>query len=159
VEIKRHPEAEKILEKHYGKEELNAARLKMAEIPVGAKLIYNPVSAAPGFIIENVFVMAGVPRIMQAMFASLKGELKGGEKTLSKTISAYITEGVIAEKLTEVQNDFPDVEIGSYPFIRHGKLGTSLVSRSTNAALLETCYNALKTMLIGFTKEIEEGEL
>ncbi len=159
VSLSRNKEAEDILTRHYGKENLNAARLKMAEIPAGARLIYNPVSAAPGFIMENVFVMAGVPSIMQAMFAGIKGELKGGAKTISKTISLYTTEGLIAEGLTKLQNRFPDVEIGSYPFIRHSKLGTSLVCRATDVVRLEACYAELKEFLLGFTEEIEEDEV
>lgn len=156
VEAFINPEARDILEKHYGKENLNAARLKMGIIPVGAKLIYNPVSAAPGFVMENVFVMAGVPRIMQAMFAGIKGELRGGEKTISKTLSIYMTEGLIAEGLTNVQNQFLDVEIGSYPFIRNNRLGTSLVTRSTDIIRLDLCYNVLKEFLFTMTNEIEE---
>lgn len=159
VKLEVNKEAEEILTRHYGRENLNAARLKMSEIPAGARLIYNPVSAAPGFILENVYVMAGVPRIMQAMFASIKGELRGGVKTLSKTISAYITEGNIAEKLSVIQGSFPDVEIGSYPFICTGKLGTSLVSRSVDEARLEECYAELKNFLLSLTTEIEENEL
>ncbi len=159
VPLARNAEAEKILLNHYGAENLNASRLKMAEIPEGAKLIYNPVSAAPGFIIENVYVMAGVPKVMQAMFDNIKGELRGGEKTLSKTISIYITEGYIAEELTNLQNKFPDVEIGSYPFIRNSRLGTSLVCRTSNEERLELCYKELKKILLTFSPEITESDL
>lgn len=159
VAVSRDGEAEAILTNHYGAENLNPARLKMAEIPIGSRLILNPVSAAPGFIIENVYVMAGVPSIMQAMFAGIKGELKGGAKTLSKTISLYVTEGLLAEGLTAVQNKFADVEIGSYPFIRHTRLGTSLVCRSVDAARLDECYNALKSFLLTITPEIAETDL
>ena len=158
VPLIRNKEAEKILLAHYGLENINSARLKMAEIPDGARLIYNPVSAAPGFIIDNIYVMAGVPRVMQAMFDNIKGELRGGDKILSRTISVYITEGVIADGLTGLQNQFPDVEIGSYPFIRNGRLGTSLVCRSGNVKSLSDCYEKLKTFLITFTSELEEGE-
>jgi molybdenum cofactor synthesis domain-containing protein len=156
VPIIRNAEAEAILEKYYGKEELNAARLKMAEIPQNSRLIYNPVSAAPGFIIKNVYAMAGVPEIMQAMFADIKGELRGGAKILSRTLSVYITEGFLAEGLTNIQNQLSDVEIGSYPFIRNGRLGTSLVSRSSDEALLNLCYDMLKNFLLTITPKIEE---
>lgn len=159
IKIIRHTEAEKILEAHYGKENLNAARLKMAEIPEGARLIYNPVSAAPGFIIKNVYVMAGVPSIMQAMFGNIKGELKGGDKVLSKTISVFMTEGLIADGLSKIQDNFPEVEIGSYPFIRHARLGTSLVCRSTNEQKLTLCFNILKEFLEKFESEILETDL
>jgi len=156
--LERNKEAEAILEKHYGRENLNAARLKMAEIPKGTRLIYNPVSAAPGFIIKNIYVMAGVPSIMQAMFDNIKGELLGGAKTLSKTISVYLTEGNLAEGLTNIQNKFSDVEIGSYPFIKNQKLGTSLVCRATDGQLLYSCYTELKNFLLGFNVEIDEEE-
>ncbi|MEQ1704926.1 MAG: molybdopterin-binding protein [Rickettsiales bacterium] len=156
VPIIRNPEAEAILEKHYGRDKLNAARLKMAEIPKGARLIHNPVSAAPGFVMENVYVMAGVPSIMQAMFDNIKGELKGGAKILSRTITIYTTEGNIAEGLTQIQNHFPDVEIGSYPFARNQRLGTSLVCRSSDKNRLETCYDTLKAFLTEFNTEIAE---
>lgn len=158
MKLTRHPEAEKILEKHYGLDELNAARLKMADTPEGARLIYNPVSAAPGFVVENVYVMAGVPRIMNAMFEGIKGELRGGAKTLSKILSIYVTEGVLAAGLTDIQNQFPEVEIGSYPFIKNQKLGTSLVSRSTDAAALAQCHQALKRFLLALCPEVEESD-
>ncbi len=156
VALSRNKEAENILLNHYGAENLNTARLKMAEIPEGSKLIYNPVSAAPGFIIENVYVMAGVPRVMQAMFDNIKGELKGGAKTLSKTISIYTTEGFIAEGLTKIQNEFPDVEIGSYPFIKNQRLGTSLVCRSTDTERLEICHSKLRIFLQTFSTELDD---
>lgn len=156
VPIIRNQEAKAILEKHYGRENLNAARLKMAEIPEGARLIYNPVSAAPGFILENVYVMAGVPSIMQAMFDSIKGELKGGAKIISRTITIYTTEGNIAEGLTQIQSRFPEVEIGSYPFVKNQRLGTSLVCRSSDKERLDSCYDTLKTFLTGFNTDIEE---
>lgn len=159
VKLERHPQAVAILEKHYTKEMLNEARLKMAEIPVGASLIPNPVSAAPGFCMENVYVMAGVPSIMQAMFGFVKPLLKGGAKTLSRTLSAYITEGVIAEKLTQIQNKNPNVEIGSYPFIRNQRLGTSLVSRSTDEAALTTTVAQIRAMLQEFTTDITDEDL
>jgi len=159
VKLERHKEATAILENYYGKEQLNAARLKMAEIPVGATLIANPVSAAPGFCIENVYVMAGVPKIMQAMFDSIKHAFKGDTKMFSRTLSAFITEGVIAEKLTLIQNQCPDVEIGSYPFIKNQRLGTSLVSRSTSAEALDKAYALIKTMLLGFTEEVLDEDL
>jgi molybdenum cofactor synthesis domain-containing protein len=159
VPLEPHPEAVAILEKHYTKEQLNAARLKMAETPRGASLIENPVSAAPGFRMENVYVMAGVPSIMQAMFANIKHELKGGARMLSKTVSAYITEGVIAEKLSAIQDRYPGVEIGSYPFIRQQRLGVSLVARGTDEGDVQGAYQEIKNMLLGFTQEVEETDL
>ena len=150
VPVIRHPEAERRLLAHYTPDQVNEARMKMADVPQDAALIDNPVSSAPGFRIENVFVLAGVPRIMQAMFDGIKGQLQGGPKILSRTLSAYITEGTIAAELTAIQNRFPDIEIGSYPFMRDGKLGTSLVSRGTDETQLTACHSEIAAMLARF---------
>jgi len=156
--VVRHPEAERRLLKHYTPEQVNAARMKMADIPQGAQLIDNPVSSAPGFIIGNVYVMAGVPSIMQAMLDQVIPGLKGGLPTRSKTLSASITEGTIAADLTEIQKRYPDVEIGSYPFMKQGRLGTSLVARSTDEARLSACAGEIRAMLERFGAEVEEGD-
>ncbi|MDE3016007.1 MAG: competence/damage-inducible protein A, partial [Pseudomonadota bacterium] len=103
VKLERNKEAEAALVRHYGREKLGAAQLKMADFPKGARLIFNPVSAAPGFAMENVFVFAGIPGIMRAMFAEVKPLLKGGKKMLSRTLSAYVTESAIAEGLSAIQ--------------------------------------------------------
>jgi len=157
--LKQHQEAAAILERHYGPTNLNSARMKMAEIPVGGTLIANPVSAAPGFQIENVYVMAGVPEIMRAMFDSCKHTLKGGDKTLSRTVSAFVTEGMFAQKLTAIAQRHPDVDIGSYPFQRSAGLGTSLVARATDEAALEAAYREVKAMLMAYTPEVIEDDL
>ena len=159
VPVIDHPEAVAILEKHYTKEQLNPARLKMATTPEGASLIYNPVSAAPGFYIGNVFVMAGVPRIMQAMFGSVKSLLKGGQKTLSRATAAYVTEGVIAAQLTDIQNKFPSTDIGSYPFIKNQRLGTTLIVRTTDEKLLDAASADIKTMLLSYTQEVFDEDM
>lgn len=131
-------EAYQILVRHYGDEkEVTAPRKKMAMIPNGAKLINNPVSGAPGFILENVFVMAGVPRIMQAMFDDVKNYLKHGKPVLSNTIACSLAESAIAEPLGRVQNKYPTVGIGSYPHFRGGILGLSLVLRSSDDPALD----------------------
>jgi molybdenum cofactor synthesis domain-containing protein len=152
----RNKEAEALLRKHYGPDKLNAARLRMCDMPEGASLIPNPVSVAPGFIVENVYVMAGVPRIMQAMFGHVKSSLRGGKPMQSVTVSTFLTEGTIARELAAVQNRFPDVEIGSYPFVRDGRLGTSLVSRGEDEARLRATKNDLITMIKGFGGEATE---
>lgn len=128
-------EAENILIKHY-QDKLNNERLKMAYIPEGASLLDNPVTSAPGFKIENVFVFAGVPKIMQAMFAAAKNHLVPGLKQTSISISAYVSEGDIAAYLSKLQEKYYEVEIGSYPFMREHKNATSIVFRSTNKELL-----------------------
>jgi molybdenum cofactor synthesis domain-containing protein len=124
-----HPEAHSQFLQHYKPGELNEARLRMAHTPEGASLIRNPVSRAPGFRIGNVFVMAGIPRVMQGMFDSIKHDLKGGRPMLSRTVSCHLPEGVIAQGLGEIQTRYSDLDIGSYPFYRRGEFGTSLVLR------------------------------
>lgn len=147
VALTRHPEAEAILRHHYAPEQINPARMKMADLPEGAALILNPVSAAPGFRIGNVYVFAGVPSIMQAMFANIRHELGEGQPMLSRTVSAFATEGAIAAELTDIQSRFPDVEIGSYPFFKNGRLGTSIVCRSLEAAMLDQAVQRVHTLL------------
>jgi molybdenum cofactor synthesis domain-containing protein len=131
-----HPEAHQIFLSHYKPGELNEARLRMAHTPEGASLIINPVSRAPGFRMGNVFVMAGIPRVMQAMFDAVKHDLKGGRPMLSRTVSCHLPEGVIAKGLGEIQGRYPDLDIGSYPFYRRGEFGTSLVLRGRDGARL-----------------------
>ncbi|MFO1070367.1 MAG: molybdopterin-binding protein [Geminicoccaceae bacterium] len=133
----RNAEAERRLVAYYPPDKLNDARLRMADTPEGAELIDNPVSAAPGFRVENVYVLPGVPRIMQAMFDGLKGKLAGGATVLSRTVVVFFPEGEIAKPLAEVQERHPAVEIGSYPFMRFNQFGTSLVFRGTDRAALD----------------------
>jgi molybdenum cofactor synthesis domain-containing protein len=147
VPIKRDPRAVDLLTRHYAAANLNEARLKMAEVPEGATLIDNPVSSAPGFRIGNVFVLPGVPSILQAMVDGLVGTLRGGDPVLSRTVSAFATESAIATPLAAVQDAHPRVEIGSYPFVRAGRFGTSLVVRSTDRAALDAATAAVASML------------
>lgn len=135
-----HPEARQMLLDYYGSEEqLTAPRMKMAMVPDGAALISNAVSAAPGFIVENVYVMAGVPRIMQAMLDEIIVNLRTGDPILSNTVTCDLGESMIAHDLEQIQNKYPSVEVGSYPHYRSGILGLSLVLRSTeNDALHES---------------------
>jgi molybdenum cofactor synthesis domain-containing protein len=137
VPLHRDPDAVRRLKRQYAPAERNAARMRMADVPEGAVLIDNPVSGAPGFQIENVFVLPGVPRIMQAMFDGLRGRLVGGERVLSRTIAAFTTEGSIATPLAAIQARHERVGIGSYPFVRGGRLGTSLVLRASDAEALD----------------------
>jgi molybdenum cofactor synthesis domain-containing protein len=115
---------------------LNEARLKMARIPRGAQLIDNPVSSAPGFRLENVFVFAGIPSIARAMFASAVPMLVHAPPILSASVDAYLREGDFAEALEQIQRRYSTVEIGSYPFNRDGRLGATLVARGTEGKLL-----------------------
>jgi molybdenum cofactor synthesis domain-containing protein len=149
VPIKRDSRAVDLLTRHYAAANLNEARLKMAEVPEGATLIDNPVSSAPGFRIGNVFVLPGVPSILQAMVDGLVVTLRGGDPVLSRTISAFATESAIAGPLSAVQEAHPQVEIGSYPFLRSGRFGVSLVVRSTNRPALDAAAAAVAAMLRG----------
>ncbi|MGZ9097257.1 MAG: competence/damage-inducible protein A [Micavibrio sp.] len=133
----RDEDAFRVLENYYGIENLTPPRAKMALIPEGAKLIPNPVSAAPGFICGNVHVMAGVPRIMQAMMDHVLDEIKAGKPILSNTVTCGLAESKIAEDLTNLQLKFPDIDIGSYPHYRGGMLGLSVVLRGTNNESLD----------------------
>lgn len=147
VPIVRHPVAVDLLTRHYAAADLNEARLKMAEVPEGAALIANPVSAAPGFRIANVWVLPGVPRILQAMVDGLTAGLRGGDPVLSRLVAAFTTESGIAQALADVQRRHPGTEIGSYPFVRSGRFGVSLVIRSTDHAALAAAAEAVAVML------------
>lgn len=140
--------ARQVLLDYYGTEsELTDARLKMAMIPVGAALVANPVSGAPGFRMENVYTFAGVPRIMQGMFDSIRLELKGGEKVLSGTVACDMRESVIADDLAAIQVKWPDVDIGSYPTYRGGMAGLSVVVRTPDAAALDAVMDEIVAMV------------
>jgi len=138
--------------------DLNEARLRMAHIPEGAVLIDNPVSRAPGFRIGNVFVMAGVPRIMQSMFDGIKHSLAGGAPVLSRTVTSGLPEGVLAEGLGKLQERYPDFDIGSYPYYRRGGFGTSLVVRGTDASRLDAAVGEVFAMVKGLGGDPYEGD-
>ncbi len=133
VALERNADAFALLRQQYKSEDMTPERLKMADLPVGAALIDNPVSRAPGFRLGNVFVLAGVPRIMQAMFEGIANELAGGKPLVSQTVAAFVPEGTMAGGLARLQEGHPQVEVGSYPFVRDGKLGVSVVLRGPEA--------------------------
>ena len=144
-----HQEAFKILEAYYKPGEFNEGRQKMVKMPENAKLILNPTSGAPGFSVDNVFCLPGVPSILKSMLGGLKNRIVGGEPILSHTISLKTVESEIANSLTKVQEDNKDVEIGSYPFFHAGKLGVSIVLRSENQKKIDTC----NSQILEFIKE------
>lgn len=144
----RHPDAVAMFEKKYKPEDLNESRLKMTEVADGAVLVDNPVSGAPGFHIENVYVFAGIPRVMQGMFEGIKHELAGGAQVLSRTIASHAKEGDLASGLGKLQGDFPDVEIGSYPFFsREGQTGVRVVVRSTDESEIEAVADQVRDLV------------
>ena len=138
-----HKEAYKILEAYYKAGEFNEGRQKMVWMPENANLILNPTSGAPGFNVENVFCLPGVPSILKSMLGGLTNSIAGGEPILSLTISLRTVESEIADSLTKVQNDNQDVEIGSYPFFQAGKLGVSIVIRSENQNKIDNCNSQI----------------
>ena len=144
VRYEYHKEAYQILEKYYGKNKFNDGRKKMAKMPRGAKLIYNPSSAAPGFITKNVLSLPGVPSILNSMIENCKRYLIKGFKVHSKTLNLYTVESNISKKMGQIQKKYmKSVEIGSYPFFRLGKIGVSIVSRSTSISKLESVNKEL----------------
>ena len=139
VKYEYHKEAYSILEKYYGKKKFNDGRKKMAKMPRGAKLIYNPSSAAPGFITKNVLSLPGVPSILNSMIENCKINLTKGAKINSKTINLYTVESNISKKLGLIQKKYKKfVEIGSYPFFRLGKIGVAVVMRSISTNKLNS---------------------
>lgn len=147
VQPYRHPEAEAALRAHYEPGAVNEARLKMAEVPQGATLIPNKVSTAPGFVIGNVYVMAGIPNIMQAMLEATIPLLKGGDSVETLTVTTNLLEGALAADLTAIQNRYPDVEIGSYPHFIDNERSTTLVCRATNRADNVASMKAIRAMI------------
>ncbi|MGE0154248.1 MAG: competence/damage-inducible protein A [Reyranellaceae bacterium] len=154
VGIGIHKEAYDRLLRHYGDPAIfTPARQRMARIPDTATLIDNPVSVAPGFQIGNVFVLAGVPMIVEAMFHSFKHRLVGGTPVLSRTVRTSLPEGTIAEPLAALQARYGDLEIGSYPSFRQGKISTGLVLRGTDPARLDQGARELVGILAGMGGE------
>ena len=139
LEYEIHKKAFKILESYYKEGEFNEGRQKMIWMPRNANLILNPTSGAPGFYVENVFCLPGVPSILKSMLGGLKDKIIGGDPILSHTISLKTVESEIANSLTNVQDDNRDVEIGSYPFFQAGKLGVSIVIRSEDQLKIDKC--------------------
>ena len=147
VALCRNAEAVAALQRYYEPGKLNEARLRMADVPAGARLIDNPVSGAPGFQLENVFVLPGVPSIMQTMFEGIVDRLTGGPPILTESITTTLLEGQFAPRLAEIQAQFPDVGIGSYPFFQHGALGTKIVLRATDTGRLGMAVSSVHEML------------
>ena len=143
IKYEIHKEAYKILEDYYKPGEFNEGRQKMVWMPENANLILNPTSGAPGFNVENVFCLPGVPSILKSMLGGLTNSIVGGEPILSLTISLRTVESEIANSLTKVQSDNQDVEIGSYPFFHAGKLGVSIVIRSEDQSKIDNCNSQI----------------
>jgi molybdenum cofactor synthesis domain-containing protein len=158
VALVRDPEAERRVRSNYASPaDITPARLKMAEVPEGSELLDNPVSRAPGFRVENVYVLPGVPRIMQAMFEGFRHKLVGGVSMKSREIAAYLPEGRMGGPLGEIQARFPETEIGSYPFVREGRFGAALVVRHADQAMVDAASEAVRAMIRELGEEPIEG--
>ena len=154
AELEINTEALDILREYYKDTELTESRMKMAKIPKGAELVDNPVSKAPGFKMENVFVMAGIPKIMQGMLEGARKHLKTGNVVKSESVDIYMPESYVAEELSALQDVYVDVEIGSYPFSSaDGKYGTSIVMRSSNTEKLVEC----KADIVNMAKKLSQN--
>ena len=154
TELEMRPEVVELISKREAPPEVMESRLRMARIPVGATLIDNPSGGPPGFQIENVFVMAGVPMVMQAMVGTLdRTRIQGGDPVRSRSIGAYLAESQVAKALGEIQDQHPDVDLGSYPFYRKDGYGTNLVMRGTDEAELDDMMEKVRAMIVSFDAE------
>ena len=160
VEVDVDPAAVAAMRKHFSVEELTPARLRMARIPRGAALIDNAISRAPGFMLENVIVMAGVPRIMQVMLDAVAPRLARGKSIITRAIRLDVPEGDAAPGLFDLQAAHPEVQIGSYPFFENKRLGTYVVLRSTDETRLAAAVSDLWKIIAreGFQAVASDGE-
>jgi len=147
-------EAYVILEKYYANSDFNEGRKKMARMPEGAILIYNKEGSAPAFSVENVFVLPGIPSYVELMLPQLKEVLVSGKKIVSLSCDAKVRESAIAVELSNIQDKYPDIDIGSYPYSKEGSFGTMLVMRGVDEAKILRCKQEIDLMIKNFTKTI-----
>ena len=158
VDLEHHPDAVRAMTERVGADGMTEGRMRMTRVPAGGEIIRNPVSVAPGFRIGNVHVLAGIPDVMQAMLGTLKGEIRGGRKMLSRTMHAFAGESVIARTLDEVQAAHDDLSIGSYPFYYEESYGANLVLRARDADLLARVYEELRARLVEDGIRVGDGD-
>ncbi len=142
-----HPEIATRILARPAPEEVMAARLRMARVPAGASLIDNPTGGPQGFCIHNVYVMAGIPSVMQGMLSTVLDQLQGGIPVQSRSVTAFVGESQIAKPLGELQAAYPMLDLGSYPFMRDGRFGTVLVIRGTDGGQLDALEAALVALV------------
>ena len=147
VDLVVSPEIAAILERRPTSPEIMAVRMRMARIPRGGGLVDNPLGP-PGFYIGNVYVMAGIPRVMQQMVDSLAGKLRRGVTVRSRSVTAFLAESQVARQLGQIQQEHPQIDLGSYPFQREGRFGTTLVMRGTDEADLDATLSAVSRMIV-----------
>jgi molybdopterin-biosynthesis enzyme MoeA-like protein len=148
LELVEHPEIAAIIRRREVPPDVMASRLRMAMVPEGSGLIDNVTGGPPGFFIGNVYVMAGIPTVMRAMLGSLATKLTGGAVLQSRSVTAYVGESTIAERLRNIQANYAEVDIGSYPFTRDGRFGTTLVARGTDEKSLSEVVEQIKAMIV-----------
>jgi molybdenum cofactor synthesis domain-containing protein len=163
VPLQVNAEARRILEGYSGEGHVNEARMRMAQVPAGATLIDNPVSAAPGFQMDNVFVLAGIPVVMQAMLEKLRDRLEGGARVTTRSLTVHAGESNIAAVLGAVQECHGSLSLGSYPFFRQskegrGRVGTCLVFRGVDGGEIDVAMGEIKAALEQLSVEFEDGE-
>jgi molybdenum cofactor synthesis domain-containing protein len=159
LELVVSPEIAELIHKRPAPPEIMEARMRMARIPRGGGLIQNPLGP-PGFFIGNVYVMAGIPRVMQQMVDSLDGKLRRGATVRSRSVTAFLTEGQVAKRLREIQDAHPHIDLGSYPFHRDERYGTTLVMRGTDEATLDTMLAEVVQMIVdlgGEAHDLQQG--
>lgn len=158
VELEMHPEIEALIRQRPAPEDVMRSRLRMARIPKGATLVPNPLAGPPGFRIENVFVLAGIPAVMRGMMESVPDQVDGGRPVRSRTVTVYLGESQVADELRAIQSAHPNVDLGSYPFFKNDRYGTSLVMRGTDEAELDTMAEEVRAMARKLGAEPIDGE-
>lgn len=157
TELEMHPEIVAVLQRREAPPDVMASRMRMARVPRGAELIGNPDQGPPGFQVENVFVLAGVPRVMQAMLGTLTRERLGGaEPVRSRSIGTYLRESEVASGLREIQARYEDVDLGSYPFFREDGYGTNLIIRGTDEKDLDAVKEEVRALIVRLGAEPHE---
>jgi len=151
-----HPEIAALIQSRPVPPDVMAARMLMARVPEGAGLIANPTGGPPGFFIENVYVMAGIPSVMQGMLSSLEGKLRGGAPIRSRSVTVYLGESQIAAPLGRIQDRYPHIDLGSYPFSRDARYGTTLVMRGTQAGDLDAMLDEVVAMIVAAGAEPQD---
>jgi molybdenum cofactor synthesis domain-containing protein len=151
-----HPDIARLIESRPVPPEVMAARMLMARVPEGAGLIGNPTGGPPGFFIENVYVMAGIPAVMQGMLSTLKGALRGGAPVRARSVTVYLGESQIAAPLGRIQDRYPHIDLGSYPFSRETRYGTTLVMRGTHEGDLDAMLDEVVAMIVAAGAEPQD---
>ena len=148
VPLVEHPDIAAVIRRRDAPPDIMANRLLMARVPEGARLIDNPTGGPQGFAVDNVHVMAGIPRVMQAMLSSLEGKLRRGAIVQSRSVTAYLGESSIATQLGDVQAAHPELDLGSYPFQQDGRYGTTLVVRGTDPTTIDAVLEELRAIIV-----------